>query len=275
VSDPLCTHVVRTLVDTWRAISRVCAGLDSASWQSPTDLPGWRVQDVLAHLVGTERFLEGLEPAPASKRTFAYVRNPIGELNENEVDLRRARPGARVFAEWEDLRRRRERTLADADAAYFARPMLTPVGPGTMGDFLGIRILDCWLHQQDLRRALDRPGGLDGPAAQHTIDRLIRSVPMVVGKRAGCPEGATVTVHIHGPVSRTIHCEVRDGRATIVDEPRTPPLATVSLSTEAFVILSAGRRRADDMIAGVLVTADDPSGNVVGRAVVEHLDVMM
>ncbi len=100
--------------------------------------------------------------------------------------------------------------------------MMTPTGPGTMADFLAIRILDCWLHEQDIRRALGRRGNLDGAAAEHTIDRLIRTLPIVVGKRAACPEGAAVTVRITGPVERIVHCEVHDGRAAIVDAAGRP-----------------------------------------------------
>ena len=53
------------------------------------------------------------------------------------------------------------RTLAEADDEYFDQPMQTPTGPGTMTDFLATRILDCWVHEQDMRRALDLPSRLE------------------------------------------------------------------------------------------------------------------
>ncbi len=268
------TATIDTLVTAWRGLTGVCAGLDEAAWKGASGLPGWTVQDVLSHIVGTERFLEGLEPAPPAGVTFAHVRNPIGELNENEVEWRRGRTGDQVLAEWEALRHQRERTLAAGDAAYYDRPMITPTGPGTMADFLAVRILDCWLHEQDLRRALGRPGNLDGPAAAHTVDRLVRTLPIVVGKRAACPEGAAVTIAITGAVERTVHVEVHDGRAAILDAPTGPLLATVTMPTEAFVVLATGR--ADDAQPdGVTVDAATPEGAAVGRAVVERLNMMV
>ncbi len=95
--------------------------------------------------------------------------------------------------------------------------MITPVGPGTMTDFLSVRIVDCWVHEQDARRALDMPGNESGAAAEHSIDRLLRSLPMVVGKRAACPEGRAVAFELTGPVRRQVTCEVHDGRAVVVD----------------------------------------------------------
>jgi uncharacterized protein (TIGR03083 family) len=265
---------IATLVSCWRALSDVGATLSEVEWKAPTDLPGWTVQDNLSHIIGTERLLEGLDPAPSAGPAPDHVRNPIGEFNEREVALRRERPGADVLDEWNQLRARRERTLAGGDDQYFDQPMTTPTGPGTMADFLSVRILDCWLHEQDIRRATHRPGNMGGPAAAHTIDRLSRTLPIVVGKRAACPEGRAVTVRITGPVERTIVCEVHGGRAAIVDAPQEEPLATVTLPTEAFVVLATGRPPGDH-IGSVAVEAADAAGAGIGRAVVDQLNMMI
>ena len=198
-------EMVDTLIATWRALSAIGAELTEEQWKTPTDLPGWSVQDVFSHVIGTERLLgdlPGAEPVPAEMP--AYVRNPIGEFNEREVAARRTRTGAEVLAEWDELRAEREATLAAADADYFARPANTPTGPGTMADFLAVRIVDCWVHEQDVRRALGLPGTYSGDAAEHCVDRLTRGLPMVVGKRAACPEGGAVAVELTGPVRPSI-----------------------------------------------------------------------
>ena len=211
---------VDMLTATWQSLSDVLAGLNEDEWKTPTDLPGWSVQDTLSHVIGTERLLEGLPaPEPLPGDPPPHVRNLIGEFNERHVHARRSRRGAEVLAEWEELRAVRQRTLAAAGEEYFAQPMDTPTGPGTMTDFLAARILDCWVHEQDIRRALDLPGTFDCAAAEHTIDRLTRSLPMVVGKRAACPEGAAVAIDLCGPVVRLFVCEVTGGRAAFVDSP--------------------------------------------------------
>ena len=205
------------LEETLRATIAVGHELSDEEWELPTDCPVWTVKDHVSHIIGTERMLQGLPSAEVELAPSAHVKNPIGEFNEREVEIRRARSGTEVLAELEELVDLRLDTLRNADDAYFAQERMTPTGPGTMLDFLSIRILDCWVHEQDIRRAVDRPGHLDGGPAEHTTDRLLRTVPIVVGKRAGAPEGSLTVLHITGPVERTVPVVVEEGRAKVVD----------------------------------------------------------
>lgn len=250
------TTTIDTLEECFLALSALGAELTEAEWKLPTQLPGWTVQDNLSHLVGIERMLEGLPPTAHRAPAHDYVRNPIGQANEHEVDVRRGLSGAEVLAEWNEICSQRLRTLRSADEAYFSRETLTPTGPGTIADFLHIRVLDCWVHEQDMRRVVGRPGHLSGMAAEHTIDRLIRTVPIVVGKRAGTPEGGAVVIEIGQGVERHLVCEVREGRAALVAAPSAPPLCTIVLSTDAFVVLATGRGTATDVPAQVSGDAD-------------------
>jgi uncharacterized protein (TIGR03083 family) len=272
------TVIIDTLTGVWRAWSELGHGITETQWKTQTDLPAWSVQDNLSHLIGIERLLEGFPAAPRRdppEGSESHVRNTIGDFNENEVELRRGLPGAAVLAEWDELIATREHTLAAAEAAYYAQPMITPVGPGTMTDFLSVRIVDCWVHEQDARRALDMPGNESGAAAEHSIDRLLRSLPMVVGKRAACPEGCAVEFELTGPVRRHVTCEVRDGRAVVVDHPARPPRATVAMDSQTYVVLANGRRPVDDVADRVTVTATETAGDELGRRVVGGLNVMV
>ncbi len=245
------TDTIEALEQCWRSLGDLTATFTETDWKKPTDLPGWSVQDNLSHLIGTERMMQGVPGTGHRAAPRDYVHNPIGEANENDVDARRSLTGAEVMAEWNDLVALRLQTLRTADDAYFDQPAMTPIGPGTLIDFLHIRVLDCWLHEQDIRRATDRPGNLSGPAAELTIDRLIRTIPMVVGKRAATPEGDAVAIDISGGVERHLICEVQGGRAALVDQASHDPIATIGLSTESFVVLATGRRTADRVAATV------------------------
>jgi uncharacterized protein (TIGR03083 family) len=268
---PIPIDTVDKLDETFGAISRLGAGLTEQQWKTTTDLPGWTVQDNLSHLIGTERSLQGLPGTDHRAPDAPYVKNPIGEFNEREVDVRRSRPGADVLAEWNELTELRLATLRNADDAYFDAAAVLPTGPGTVADFLHIRVLDCWSHEQDMRRALDMPGGLDTASAAHTIDRLTRTLPIVVGKRAGTAEGDAVTVHITGPVERVLTYEVVDGRAELVEHPTKAPVATVQLDCDAFVTLALGRRTADTMTDRISIDGDTQ----LGQRVVEQLNMMI
>lgn len=250
------TDTIDKLEATFASLSALGTHLSEDEWKALTDLPAWTVQDNLSHLIGIERMLEGLPATEHRASAIGHVRNPIGEVNEHEVDVRRHLAGAEVLAEWDEIVARRLATLRSADDAYFDAPAMTPTGPGTIADFLHIRVLDCWVHEQDMRRTLDRPGHDSGPAAEHTIDRLIRTVPIVVGKRAGTPDGATVVIELTGPVHRRIIATVVEGRARLVDTAPTEPLASLSMSSDTFLVLATGRRTAAQMADAVAFSGD-------------------
>ncbi len=240
-------ETIDNLVSTWNSVSALGATLTEEQWKLPTECPGWSVQDNLSHLIGTERMLHGLPAAAPVEQQPDYVKNAIGGFNENEVEARRAMSGAEVLAEWDELVAQRTATLRNGDEEYFATPAMTPTGPGTIADFLHIRVLDCWAHELDMRRAVGAPANLDTAAAGHTIDRLLRTVPIVIGKRAGTPEGATVVLELTGPIERTVPVTVIDGRAKIVDRVPDEVLATVRMDSTTFAVLSLGRCAADGL----------------------------
>jgi uncharacterized protein (TIGR03083 family) len=268
---PIPTDTIDKLERTYRSISALGRELDESHWAAPTELPGWSVKDNLSHLVGTERSLQGLPVAPPTTAEAAHVKNPIGEFNEREVEARRGRTGAQVLAEWDELIELRIATLRSADESYYAAEAMTPTGPGTVADFLHIRILDLWSHEQDMRRAVGKPGGFDDGSAAHTIDRLIRTLPIVVGKRAGTPDGAAVRFEITGPVARSLLYEVRNGRAAQVESSAFDPVASVSMDSETFVILALGRRQAADVADAVALQGDD----ALGQRIVQNLAMMI
>jgi uncharacterized protein (TIGR03083 family) len=238
-------ETLRKMYTTWDSITELCSTLNESEWKTATLCPGWTVQDNLSHLIGTERMLAGLPATEHRSESVDHVKNPIGEFNEHEVDVRRSRTGAEVLDEWRDIAAQRRLFCDEASDDYFETKTVTPTGPGTMADFLHIRVLDCWAHEQDMRQAVGKPGNEGGPAAEHTIDRLIRTLPIVVGKRAATPEGSGVVIAITGPVTRTISLRVTNGRAAIV-ESVADPLATLSMDSMTFIALALGRRSADE-----------------------------
>ena len=269
--DPVATTDL--LEETWRSIIAVGQELSEEDWERATDCPGWSVKDHVSHVIGTERMLQGLSPAEADAGDAPHVKNPIGEFNEREVAVRRERSGAEVLAELQELADLRLETLRSGDEAYFAQERMMPTGPGTMLDFLSIRILDCWVHEQDIRRAVDRPGHMGGGPAEHTIDRLVRTLPIVVGKRAVAPEGSTTVIEITGPVARTIPVVVEGGRAKVVEaaDAAGSPIVTVTMDTETFLVLAVGRQTAEQRADQIAIDGDA----ALGQAIVGNLNMMI
>jgi uncharacterized protein (TIGR03083 family) len=246
-------------------------GLTEEQWSTATDCPGWDVKDNLSHIIGTEHFLIGKTPTSHRAPQFEHVKNPIGEMNENEIDVRRPLSGAEVYAEWKQIASERAHHLATADDAYFDTPWHMPTGPGTLGEFLSIRVLDLWVHEQDVRRALGKPGHESGPVAEHTIDRLIRTLPIVIGKRAATPEGDTVVIELTCGVTRIIPITVVDGRAKLVENAPANPRCTITIDSTTFLTLATGRGNPTNHLGGVSMRGDEE----LAMRVVMQLNMMI
>lgn len=263
--------VIEMIFDTCDSITELCENLTESEWKTQTECPGWSVQDNISHIIGTERMLQGLPASTHQSPKFDWVRNPIGGFNENEVDERRNKPGAEVLAEFKELMALRKQTLTSAGDDYFDRDMITPTGPGTMADFLDIRVLDIWAHEQDIRRALDKPGNSDSPAAAHTIGRLIRTLPIVVGKRAQTPDGESVIIHITEPVRRLVPIGVKGGRAEFLADLPTNPLVMVDMDSDTFVRLANGRCKPAQCADKISIAGDTE----LGKRIVENFNMMI
>jgi uncharacterized protein (TIGR03083 family) len=264
------TPTIDLLEETWASILDLGHQLSPEDWDRTSDCPGWTVKDLMSHLIGTERFMQGLPRAEHDPGERPYVKNFIGEANEREVEARRGRTGEEVLAEFEALVPLRLSTLRSGDEAYFAQPALTPTGEGTLLDFLNIRVIDNWIHEQDMRRAVGRPGHLDCGAAEHTIDRMLRTVPMVVGKRAAAPEGSTVVLELTGPVERTVGIEVEGGRANVV-EPVVEADVRLAMDSETYIVLANGREPVSARAERVVIEGD----GALGQAIVDQLNTMI
>lgn len=234
--------IVETLVAEWAAISDLLDILADPEWSMATALPGWSVHDVVAHLIGTESVLAG-EPVPevpVETAQLFHVRNEIGASNERWAYALRDDPPAQLRARFRDITDRRSRALRAMQPADFDAPTATPVGTATYRRFMEIRVFDCWMHEQDIRDATGHPGHQNGSCAEASIDEIVRALGYLVGKRAGAPDGSTVTIELTGPIFRTLHVAV-DGRAHVVATLAAPATAAVHLSSNLFVRLAGGR----------------------------------
>ncbi|GIX48934.1 MAG: hypothetical protein KatS3mg131_3145 [Candidatus Tectimicrobiota bacterium] len=233
--------LVDKLERVWRSLEELGATLSEEEWKRPTDCPKWSVQDHLSHIVGTEATLLG-RPAPEhTPQDMSHVKNDIARRNEIQVDWRRSRRGAEVLAEFREVTGERLRRLRAMTPEDFAAPTQTPVGPGTVRDFLEIRIFDCWVHEQDMRRAVGRPGHLEGPVAEHAVGRIALAMPYVVGKKAQAPDGTTVVFEVTGPAGRTLAIGVEGRRAKPLETVPASPTVRLTMDVETFNCLGCGR----------------------------------
>jgi uncharacterized protein (TIGR03083 family) len=266
--------VVDELTEVWASVVEACEQLDDGLWDRQTDCPGWSVKDNLSHLIGIERMLLGDPAPPALTEVPPHVRNPFGELNEAWVEARRTVPGAEVLAEFVDTTNRRIDALSAMTPEQFDVVGWSPVGDVPYREFMVTRILDTWAHEQDIRRALGRPGGRNGVGERVVLDRCEETMPYVVGKKVGPPDGTSVLFSVTGVLGRRILVTVTDGRAAATPvPPAEPPTVTLTMAQDGFWRRCYGRVGPDDRgsVAPVTVEGDD----ALGRRVLDALAFMI
>lgn len=257
---------VENLARTWQSIDELCSDLDEVAWKTETACPGWTVQDNVAHLIDYESRALGHSGPEHLVTNSAPVKNPLGESNEIGVDYRRGRAGAEVLAEFRSITAERLVQLRGLTPDDLAKEAVTPAGPGTVADMLNLRVMDSWSHEQDIRRALGRPGHLEGPVVEQAIAYFTTMLPYVVGKRAQAPDGATVVFAIDG--FGDVVVEVAGGRAKRVDAPPADPSVTIATDVGTFAALVNGRTTSTD---GVTITGEAD----LGQRVVAAMGVMV
>jgi uncharacterized protein (TIGR03083 family) len=139
-------------------------GLADAEWLTPTPCLGWRVKDVVLHLLdddlgwlsrGRDGDLDGLIPMDGDYRDFVVALN---QKNQRWVDASQGLSHAlvRQLLAWS----------GEQVAAYHdTLPTIEPAGviwaggevPRWLG--LGRDFTERWVHQQQIREAVGRPGG--------------------------------------------------------------------------------------------------------------------
>jgi uncharacterized protein (TIGR03083 family) len=268
--------VLAGLFAVWRDLDELVGELGDGQWQTATSLPGWKVHDVISHLIGVESMLQGVETPEADidVSTLEHVRNDIGVMNERWVRKLRDLSAAELLDTFRETTAERRKALSDLSNAQWNDVTFTPAGPDSYGRFMRVLIFDCWMHEHDIRDAVGIPasaGELVGSAGDLALDEMAASMGFVVGKLGGAPDGSRVSIELTGPLGRTMNVAV-EGKARVVDDfGDDDPTSTIRLDGLLFSRLAGGRvplaRHADAITYG--------GDETVGRRVVERLNYVI
>ena len=227
------THpAVESLSICWDSLAELLPGLTDEQWATQSLCPDWTVHGVVAHLAGIEEVLIGWDP------TGPEPVPPFAKVSESMADAANM-TGAELFDKLIAVTDERRTDFAGMDDSFFDRQSFTPVGPGTYGRFMNVRVFDFWVHEQDIRRPLGLAGHQSGPAAEIAMDEIEGSLGYIVGKKVGLPDGMSITINITGGVTRSMHVKV-DGRAQPVATLDNPTV-TLTADSTVFALLACGR----------------------------------
>jgi uncharacterized protein (TIGR03083 family) len=226
------TTIRAALEESFDALEALGADLTSAEWEAQSLCPEWTVRGVFEHLAGIENALVSWVPDAANTPPpFGLAGTFVKEV----ADL-----DAPAFMESvRNVLARRRQDLRVLRPSDLARPSWTPVGPGTYGRFMEIRVFDFWVHERDISTPLARSTDDTGARAELALAEVEGSLGYIIGKKVGLPDGQSIVFHLSGPVARDITVAV-DGRARVVD---AVPVADVEIWTDTvtFIQLACGR----------------------------------
>ncbi len=255
----------------WQAINDFTALLEqipAEQWSTPTDLDGWDVHAVAAHIAHLEGILAGNAEETVDVGEPDHVTGLMGLYTEQGVVSRADKSPDHLINEIREAATKRHTALlADPPTDGAAKPDQIFGGVGwDWNTLLRNRPLDVWMHAQDVRRAVGIPGDMDSPVAKHTADYLAESLGFVLAKRVGAPVGTTVVLEVSGsgPFAFTVN---ESGRGERMPELPTDPTVRLETDRETFIVLAGGRRTPEP--GSVVVTGD----KVLGQQILDTLAV--
>lgn len=262
--------VTDALGQVWSSTAQALEGIDERAWDRDTACPGWSVRDHLSHLIGIERTLAGDPQPEALEHPGPHVRNDIGALNEAWVDERRSLPGPEVLAEFQQVTDRRLAALAALEPTEWDRVGPSPIGQVPYRRFMWLRVMDSWVHEQDIRQALGRPGGRGGAGERQTIEHVTAMMPYVIGRKVAPEEGTTVVWEL--VPGQAVAVEMVGGRARPLEGQVGPPGPTVEIRLDPMVYWRLGCGRISGKEAQVIELSGDQA---LGRAILDQMNFMI
>jgi uncharacterized protein (TIGR03083 family) len=136
-----------------RATLALLGDLEPAQFDLPTALPGWRVREVIAHLITTDR-------AAVIGSSVLVLFGPMKRLeawNDRQVSKWAARSVTDLQLGLDRWGRGLLRLYGTIPSRLYDLRVPTIFGRAPLGLLMWSRVYDEWIHRQDIRRALGRP----------------------------------------------------------------------------------------------------------------------
>ena len=263
-------QLILLMAETWDSVGVLMESLSSEEWLLPSDCPGWTVKDCFSHLIGIESRLLGrqISEFTLESEDLLYVRNELGMKNQIDVVLRRSVSSENLIKEYMSVTSARLDMLKHGYSMTEKRE--SPDGRVVDGrELISVRILDCWVHEQDIRRATGKIRNLTGDSAAHVFDRLYKTLPFILGKRVKLADGSTAKFIFQGDDSEIISFGSHAGRARKIENPDNPSVELI-MDHEIYLLLSCGRISPDNAVISdrVEIIGDQD----LGSSILSHMN---
>ncbi len=233
-------EVVRSVVAERQATLALLRRVEPESFDAPAT-PGWRVREVVAHLITLDRaaVLGTMLPMALGRSTERLER-----WNDRAVRSWADRPVPSLVVGLETWGRRFARLARTAPRVLYRTPVRSPWGRTPAGLLVWIRAYDEWVHRHDIRRSLSMP---DERVDVATVAEFLLNVvaydtlPKLAGRAGRVAVSFTDT-----PILPWAY-DLASGTGSPDADPRAD--ATISARATPFVMAAAGRDRFDELRA--------------------------
>jgi uncharacterized protein (TIGR03083 family) len=224
--------IVEGLKEERERLASWLGALPDESWNAPSLCEGWRVREVVSHLVGN--------CADVLAQNMAGIGSPA--YAQRQIDERASKTPAELLAEWEQAGPAVETAYASMPAELWQLDIGGVIG--TVGKGVLRHLEDLWVHAQDVRIPL----GADttaGPGLTGSLELIAEELPAELSRASGV--GA---LELRFPdFERTISAG-GDG-----------PAVHISGDPVAFTLVATGRRSLGSAVAeGRLAVEPDVPG---------------
>ncbi|MDP8955793.1 MAG: maleylpyruvate isomerase family mycothiol-dependent enzyme [Actinomycetota bacterium] len=246
-------QILRAVRSERRATLSVLRGLDPTAFDTPTALPGWRVREVVAHLISTDRAAVTGAILPAI--LLAKNTDKVESWNERQVPKWANRPAPDLLMALDRWGRRFLRLAGALPAAAYRPRLPSPWGRGPLGIYIWVRAYDEWIHRQDIRRGLGMPD--DDVDVEAASEFLLTAIGLqTIHQLDGGP--GRLVVELEGVALPEWHFDLAtkqfgpDGAAAASGQATTRIVAPAP----SFLMAAAGRDRFDDLTGNGSVRVD-------------------
>ncbi len=221
------------------------AGLNQEEWDMPTICPGWSVKDICLHVLGEDlgwlsrgrdQDMSGLIPKTSDYRAFVEALNA---KNQRWVVAARglSPPVIRELLQYTgSLVDNWHASLDMSGTGYVAWAGPDPV---PMWFDLARDLTERWVHQQQIRDALDRPGLNDATYLDPVLRTFIWALPHHYREVEARP-GTQLGIRITGPGGGDWSLIRSESGWELDDRPPSHPAASVSLDSDTAWRLFTG-----------------------------------
>jgi uncharacterized protein (TIGR03083 family) len=146
-------EILRSIRDERVRTTTFLRALEPPQWDTATALPGWRIREVVAHLISLDVSALNGSILPVAMGSMERLER----WNDRQVGKRANRPPSELILALERWGPRFVRLARAMPSALFRLRMPTIWGRAPGGLLIWSRAYDEWVHRQDMRRALEMP----------------------------------------------------------------------------------------------------------------------